>query len=358
MTKKNDRQLNYEILRIVAMLMIITAHYVSKGGFIGDPESLNMTATNYLSWLVYGFCMASVNVYVFISGYFGIGDGKNNKTTNVIERPLKIWKQVFFYTVVIGIISMVVGIQTVDKYQIVNYIFPVIMEHYWFVTAYILLCLFMPFLNAGFNSMDKKQTKMIIIVMIVLLSVAKTIIPMHLPWDNSGCDVLWLVLLYLTGAYIRRYGIKILENRYLGVILYVLSALMLFVSFVVIRMIYLKTGKFGDFISYGYCLNFFFSYTAAIGLFMAFAEKEEVSGKHEKFRKLILMFSGATFGVYLIHEHLNIRYLWTTWFRCSEIVDAPIGVFIVHMIVTVIVMYVGCSVIEIIRQQIWGLLKL
>jgi hypothetical protein len=118
-------------------------------------------------------------------------------------------------------------------------------------------------------------------------------------------------------------------------------------------------GKIEDFISYSYSYNYLFCYTGAIGLFVAFNKEgtEEKKCLLEKIRKPIELLSGATFGVYLIHEHLNIRYLWTTWFRCSEIVDAPIGIFIVHMIMTVIAMYIGCSVIEIIRQQISGLIK-
>ncbi len=33
------RQLNYELLRILAMLMIVCLHYLSKGGLLGDPSS-------------------------------------------------------------------------------------------------------------------------------------------------------------------------------------------------------------------------------------------------------------------------------------------------------------------------------
>jgi hypothetical protein len=205
--------------------------------------------------------------------------------------------------------------------------------------------------------MDKSQIKAIIIIMILLFSVSKSVIPMQLPWDNSGCDVLWLVSLYLTGAYIRRYGIKFLEKRYRGVILYVASALMIFASFIAIRLIYLKTGKFGDFICYGYSINFIFSYIAAIGLFMAFAPKGVENKNLDKLKKPILLFSGATFGVYLIHEHFNIRYLWVKWFGSSQILSAPVGIFIVHMIMTVCVMYIACSLIEIIRQQLSKLIK-
>ena len=42
-------------------------------------------------------------------------------------------------------------------YTVFMYVFPVSTEHYWFATAYLLLTLLMPFLNAGFDRMEKKS---------------------------------------------------------------------------------------------------------------------------------------------------------------------------------------------------------
>jgi hypothetical protein len=282
----------------------------------------------------------SVNVYVLISGYFCTVE------ENVIKRPLKIWKQVFFYSVVIGLIAMLTGIQKFDIYQIFNYIFPIVTEHYWFATSYILLCLFMPFLSRGFAAIDKRQAGYIIVVMLILFSVSKTVIPMHLPWDKYGYDVLWFVVLYLTGAYIRKYGLDFMSKKGVPIIVYILSVLIIFASFVLIRFIYLKTGKLEDFIDYGYSYNFLFCYTGAVGLFVAFGRlKSEVL---EKFRKPIELLSGATFGCYLIHEHINIRYLWPTWFNAEGVALTTVPVFLVSMVGTVAVVYLVCSLIDII----------
>lgn len=35
---KKDRQMNYELLRIIAMLMIVCLHYLGKGGALGIPN--------------------------------------------------------------------------------------------------------------------------------------------------------------------------------------------------------------------------------------------------------------------------------------------------------------------------------
>lgn len=72
MTARKERQINYELLRIIAMLMIVSLHYLSKGGLLGDPSRAKMSATGYAAWLLEAFCLVAVNVYVLISGYFGV----------------------------------------------------------------------------------------------------------------------------------------------------------------------------------------------------------------------------------------------------------------------------------------------
>lgn len=116
--KKKDRQMNYELLRIIAMLMIVCLHYLSKGGALGDPKQ-ELTTNGYLAWLIEAFCLVAVNVYVLISGYFGV-DSQNF----TIRRPLKIWRQVWFYSVGIGLIMLITGAASWNLYQGMTYVVP------------------------------------------------------------------------------------------------------------------------------------------------------------------------------------------------------------------------------------------
>ncbi|MDE7268190.1 MAG: acyltransferase [Lachnospiraceae bacterium] len=353
MAEKKGRQLNYELLRILAMLMIVCLHYLSKGGFLGDPARARISATGYAAWFIEAFCLVAVNVYVLISGYFGAG----TETKDVLRRPFNIWKQVIFYSVVIGVIAILTGIQQFDIYRIFTYIFPIVTEHYWFATSYIILCLFMPFLDRGVEMLDKKNLKKLLGAFLLIFCIAKTVIPMQLAWDKYGYDAFWFVTIYLTGAYIRRYGIPVINSRIKALALYLCSVLLIFVSFLVIRKVYFVTGSFGDFINYGYTYNHLLCYLGTIGLFMAFHEcfgkKAGNQGNRlERIRKPIELVSGATFGVYLIHEHINIRYLWVDWFNCKAWIDASLAGFLGHMIVTVLTVYCVCTLIEIIRKQV------
>lgn len=357
MTAGKKRQLNYELLRVVAMLMIVCLHYLSKGGSLGDPARADMDATGYTAWLVEAFCLVAVNVYVLISGYFGVDarahqTGENKITFwGVLKRPFKIWKQVFFYSMLFGCGALIIGVQEFDIYQFFSYCFPLVTEHYWFATCYVVLCLVMPFLNIGISYLEQRETEGLLVGLLLFFSISKTVIPMQLPWDKYGYDVLWFIVLYLTGAYLKRYRISFIKTRGRAAALYLGSMMAVFASFFLIRMIYLKTGKLEAMVHYGYTYNFLFCYTGAIGLFLAFQTYKEKEWKLERFRKVIELFSGASFGVYLIHEHINIRYAWPKWLRCYEQIGSPVPVFLCHMLFSVVCVYLVCTAIELIRQK-------
>ena len=67
--KVKARQANIELLRIIAMLMVVTLHYLIKGqatvSLVSDTGILNL-----LLWFLKALCIVTINVYVLISGYF------------------------------------------------------------------------------------------------------------------------------------------------------------------------------------------------------------------------------------------------------------------------------------------------
>ncbi len=350
---KKARQLNFEILRIVAMLMIVTAHYLDKGGAL-TAVTEEFGVNSYIAWLIEAFNFVSINLYVLITGYFGSG------TNFSLRRIGKVWGQTLFYSVIIGVIAMAIGMQEFNIYTVFGYIFPVATEHYWFITEYLLLCVLMPFLNAGFESMEKRTLVKVIGVLLLINVLAKTLIPMRLASDSLGYDVLWFVCVYLTGAYIREYRIGFIKRRRNGLILGILCGIATFGSMVILREIYMRTGKFGDLITYAYTFNHLFCYLGSVGFFIACDKRKpgasEADSKVGAGKRLIYKVSGATLGVYLIHEHLNIRYLWPKLFGCEKYITAPLWKFVLHMFVTVVIMFGICTVIELIRQEVFSML--
>ena len=67
---------NLELLRCVAMMMVVVLHFLGKGGLLtGGDRSLSegavaLDVTGYTAWLLESLCIVAVNVYMLISGYF------------------------------------------------------------------------------------------------------------------------------------------------------------------------------------------------------------------------------------------------------------------------------------------------
>lgn len=340
METMKKREANFELLRIVAMLMIITLHYLDKGGILPEPDG-TFSGTGYLAWGLEALCVASVNVYVLISAYFLAAEE---------YRPMKIgklWLQVFFYSAGIAAVLALVGILPVselDLYQVLNYVFPVIEEHYWFVTAYVLMLLLAPLMNGTLRILSAKTWKKGICLLLLLLSVSKSILPVKLPVDRMGYDVLWFLCLYLIGAYIRYHG-KRLRFPLGG---YIICCGLIFASLAAVHAFYVRTGSLGEFINRQYQYNSIFCLLASVFLFAAFRNLHIPEGRGAA---LIRMAASASFGVYLIHEHLELRYLWPQWLGTERFSDTPL--FLLHWLVSIFVVYAVCMAVDLARGEMF-----
>lgn len=96
------RQSNIELLRIVAMLMIIAHHFVVHGGFEFSTDTI--TANRLWVQFIQMGGKIGVNIFVLISGYFLI-----STPTVKLEKVLKLWIQIFTYSFLIFIIFVICG---------------------------------------------------------------------------------------------------------------------------------------------------------------------------------------------------------------------------------------------------------
>lgn len=338
------RQMNFELLRIIAMCMIIGLHYLDKGNVLGNFVEIQDTKS-CLPWIFEAFFFCAVNVYVLITGCFLV------EKEIRIKKVFTLWGQVLFYSILLGGIPVCTGLTDLKEmniYRIAYYIFPVVTEHYWFVTSYILLYLLLPFMNPVLMKVDKKQMRNLLLLLLCLLCLSKTVLPLNLAVDKNGYDVLWFICLYLTGAYYKRFGFPVVSTKLRGSLLYVFSSAGIFLCSLVLKMIFTKTGHLQDIVTYAYSYNHLLCYLAAIGLFVFFAN---ITIKSEKAGKIIGPLAGASFGVYLLHEHVDFRYVWQQWLMVEK--QAESVWFPVLMAGSIIVVFVVGAMIELTRKNMF-----
>ncbi len=341
-----SRQSNMELLRVVAMLMIITLHYLDKGNVLPEFAQMN-TVNHYLAWILEAFCFVAVNLYVLISGYFLC----TSKFT--FKKLCTLWAQILFYSWIIGAIMILMGSAEVNGlYELIFIAFPVTSGHYWFATVYVLLFALSPFLNAAIEKMSKKQHRVCIIVLLVIFSLWNTVLPMTMPMtDREGMDIAWFVCLYIIAAYLRKYPEDMKKKAYIYSLGYVGCSFLVFGSGLALIYVERIIGKLGGYATNWYAYNSLPVLMGSVCLFVAFA-KCEIKGVH--ISKIINTLAGATFGVYLIHEHQFLRYLWQQWLCVEQNASKPW--MPVHLLGSIALVFLLCFVAEWVRKGVFALI--
>ncbi len=314
--QKNSRMANLELLRCIAMMMVVILHFLGKGNLLPSLEQPDMDFTGYMAWLLESFCIVAVNTYMLISGYFLC------TSSFKLSRLVNLWFQIAFYSIGFGLIGALSGIlreTPFDTHYILTLFFPVSMGHYWFLTAYVFLYLMLPFIGNAVKQMGRQQLKLSLLFLLFMFCLLKSILPLRLEMDQMGYDCLWYLCVFLTGAYMRRFGIPFLSKKGRGTFVYVICCFTIFAGTMGLRAVYLKTGSLGLMLKMFLEYNHILPFLAALGLFTAFAGIR-LQGKTAS---IVTRISPYTLGVYLLHENIGFRYSWQEWFGAPGVDSLP-----------------------------------
>lgn len=377
---EKKRAANYELLRVAAMLMIVVMHFLSHSGSLleaGNGDSIN--GVTMIGTVFEFFAIAAVNTYVLISGYFGIKS--NFRPSKAVALLCQIW----FYALLIPLVLKVavpegflripetaVGVaglpvetgaalagQNIQGiYKWIWYLFPIETEHYWFATSYFMLYLLMPVLNRAAKAMSKRQFQIVLGGLLILFCGIKSISPVVFAFDKYGYDLAWFICVYLVAAYLGLYGCHFFEKW--GWMVYVGSSVGCIALNLGMFLLSLKSSSFAYYFSVPYHYNFILCLTAAIGLFYGFSKLRVREGR---VAVLARKAGGLCFGIYLLHEHVDLRYRWYWWIKgmVNPSAKTGVGVFFLELIVCVIILFIAGLLIDYIRSVVFkavgGVLK-
>lgn len=348
MTKETKkRNASIELLRSIAMLMVISMHYLDKGGITIDLD-MAQTIPSILAWLLHSFCIVAVNCYVLISGYY------------LVEQKFKWQKlvrlvcEILFYSILVPVVMALVGLlplSEINLYKVLLYVLPIQTKHYWFATSYLLMFILSPVLAAGVKALSKKQLQLTIGILLLVFSVSKTFLPFQMELDTNGYDVTWFIVLFLIAGYIRLYGIDLLPknkcNR--GLWIYLIGSLGTFLWAFAVRALSMKLGKFGYFVTRTFDYNHLLCLISSVGLFLFFLYREQKENALAKFARKI---GPYTFGVYLLHEQWEMRHVWPVLLHTEEY--ATSFTWILHWILSILLVFVIGIVVDFLRNLLFN----
>ncbi len=340
------RVVSIELLRILAMMMVVMLHYLGKGELLPALTG-EMPLNGYVAWGMESLSIVAVNVYMLISGYF--------LTNSQFKwgRLVEIICQTLFYSILVSVVLMAAGIISVDSLtvnRLLEMIFPVQMKHYWFITAYVIMYLFSPILSTAVKHMEQKQLRNTIIGLLLFFGLSKSVLPVELTVDNYGYDGLWFMCVFLVAAYIRLYGIPFFaKGRGRAFLGYLVGCAGIFAVTFLVRAFYLKTGSLDHFVQTAFDYNHVLNLFAAVCLFYTFLNMQLPT--EGKLAKVVYAVAPYSLGVYLLHEQLEVRYLWPQWLGATP--EGSVPVFVLRCILAVAVVYVVGTLVDALRSMLF-----
>lgn len=337
-----QRDFTVDLFRIIATVFVIILHVLGQGGIL---RSLSPGDANYwAAWLMEIIAYCSVNCFALISGYVMVE--RDVKVKNI----LSLWFQLLFYSLILTFLRFVFFPEARNLKDLVFAFLPVLSKQWWYMSSYFALVLFIPIINAGINRISQQTFKRILAVILIVVCFVCRFTMTDAFVLSDGYSAIWLIIMYLFGAYISKYELKRKTTASKSLLMFLLMVIITLLSKVII--LFITENIFGQ-VKYE---NAFISYVsvtivlASVFLFL-FCLNLKLGSLS---KRIISFFAPMTLGVYVIHVH---PFVFTHMIRDAFAVLAhkPIIAMVAGVLAAALSIFLLCSVIDLVRIWIFRL---
>ena len=345
-----SRNYGIELLRILAMLGVIVFYINAFGPLHGAGLSFGRFS---LTWLLEVLVLPAMNVFIIISGFVGCRAEKAYPRTKGILRMLF---TALFYSVIICLIFKIIYPEAIGGMEIVKAFMPFTSGQYWFLSAYLVLCLFMPLLNRFVWHVSGRTLLFTLLVFLSVFSVYSVLPSMLGDFLalNSGTGAVWFMLLYLVGGFMRRVDLPSKFSRKNWLILLGACYLLTYITVLVFGKMDVSLFNF-SLSRLGYIFAASISPTmflAAVALVCIFA-KCEVRPILVPWVKFI---SSSVYSVYLIHANTFVLGAWFVSLFSPLATANPILTLLLTLIYALCV-FVVCLFVDLLRRILFNVIR-
>lgn len=326
-----NRDSNFELLRVISMLMVLGLH----ANFIalGEPTAEYVDANPIGAFLRYineALCIVSVNVFVLISGWFGIRP--------TMRKLAALLFQCLFFS--LALIAVAAFTDTSVRFSTVMKCIE--MRDYWFIISYIGLFAISPVLNAFVDSAPRKTFKMVIIALLVLQSIYGWCLN-DLAGYNRGYSIISFIELYLIARYVRTYSPKIFRHTFGGNFA-IYASLSLVIGIITFGVKALSGHNAEN--QFYYCSPLVVA--ASLYLLMAF-------GKLSFQCRIVNFAATSALAAYLLHQHLLVFPLFLK-FSARLYHEYPLPLYTVAIVAFLLGVYIAAMAVDQLRKWIFAFL--
>ena len=335
----STRNYSIDFLKFICMYGIIILHLTGQGGLISFSNNL---FSESIYRVINNVFLVSVNVFCIITGYLYVDKKTNNK--NIVSYII----MTLFYSLLITSIFYSFNLYNVRSNGLlyfINSIFPSMIGRYWFITCYILLFFLIPYINKFIKVIKKNDYIKLLFVLFILFCIVSDFFAFDYFRLSWGYSPFWLIYLYLIGAFIKKYGFNISKKE---------TLIWYFVSMIlnVAIMLLIKNYKTSYSVFYDFA-NRYTSPLLVISSILLFNIFINIQMKNNIFCKL----GKYSLAVIIIHGH---RLIYDKVIFNSMIYIKPYNIILelLFLFGIAFLIYIFCSIIEIIRKQLFRIFKI
>lgn len=349
--QKSERNMGVELFRIVSMMLVILLHVMGHGGVraYSDHLSDNYKITTFLETI--GYC--SVNCYAIISGF------ANVKTKFKFRRFAYLWLEtVVLILAMTSIAHFFIPTMEIKSEWWISAILPLTKRELWYLCAYFFMFPLIPILNKGLLALNKRQH-----IAIMLWLQVPTIFKLIQHKDNyvmgGGYSAIWLICLYVLGAYFRIYGAPKWAKWFVTIPVFFIAAFVAWYKKIYFEM-QLDIGRLReasleyenreDLISYvSPCMVIMA--TMLLLFFM------QIKIKYKPTKVIIANFAKATWGVFVLHVCCVGWYWNDVWHSFRKYADYPTGKMLLSVFLTVMAIFFATALFTLGKIYLFKLLR-
>ena len=331
--KKKTRDSNMELLRLVAMLMVMMVHASYRALPKPTPESLTIDPlSGFLQLTTESFTVMAVDVFVMLSGWYGI--------RLRLSRLAELLFQVLFFSLVcLGAYYAING-ALLDK--AITSVLMLNENDYWFVKTYLALYLLSPVLNAYIEKATRRQMELTLLMLFGFQWVFGWVFEAT-TWLRAGYSLPSFVCLYLLARYLNvhrpaltRFSLKV------DLTIYVLGAAILAVTAFVLKR-YFNLGG----------VLFFYNAPNVIALatfFLLFFSKLSLRSRFVNWMAV------SALAIYLTHSSSFVGQYYDMYIRQWHEAE-PRPVFLLYVMTLIAAVFVGSILLDKVRLWLWHLIE-
>ncbi|MBQ2405990.1 MAG: acyltransferase, partial [Lachnospiraceae bacterium] len=327
------RQSNFELLRILCMLLIMGIHITTQTAM--DGIKINDSINYYYVTLIGSAGRLVCNTFVIIGAWFLVDSDFKP------ERVVNLWLEILIYAVPITIVCLFVGCENASLTTLIQAFFPVFGRPVWFGAEYICLLLLTPWLNMMLKEQNIRWTKKVVILFGILIIGCATLFPIE-HTTPAFSELIWFCFLYLLTGMYKHDQIHISR----GLEKYS------FLCFIVCYLALCGVKVLADYTGMRFLSRLYVYYRihyeavpgfiCSVFLFLTF------KNWNIRYCRPINLISRSTFAVYIIHQTPAFyRYMWNGIFHVNEAVKNDN--VILYSLIVIVTIFIVCVVIDQLR---------